>query len=427
MEASMAEIREVDIAWEALITLREVLCSAVATVEQMGGRDPSEERPTDAAVKYRHELRARCQQVIAVLLTPNLTLVALIDAYKQTAAYRKLDFKSRGNYDAHMHRIQRAYGELPLKNVTAEDLEKWRVNWSGDGKHPAMAHAAMSITRLLLRFGVRKFGDDNCARLAVHFPRFKKDRPSARKRINATQLVPFCANAHKMGLHTLALAVAIQCEAKLSEKQLIGCWVPLAEPGSSNLVRKGQKWLGGLDWAQIDSDRILRLPAGPKEVEIDLKLLPMVMEELNRLAEIPDSGPMIVSEKSELPYLLNAFTSCWRRVANAAGIPKDVFNTCHQKRERPAVPLNKEQVWGKVTPICSSIPEIIRDDVRQQMIRDVLDGKITIEQLPAAKKQYAAEQWKLQNRYTLSLDQTTIAGRRLGDSISSDHNTWRQT
>jgi hypothetical protein len=417
----MAEIRDVDRAWEAIDVFRSALCQALAAVERMGGKDPAAECPNDAAVSRRRlELRKRCQDFIDTLLVP-LNLKILIAAYKQTEEYGKLLHKSRRDYAARMRRIEREYGELPLRDVTSEDLKKWCALWSTNGVHPAMGKAVMTLVRILLRFGAKRFGDKDCARLAVQFPRFEKRKKVERKQINAAQLVAFRAQAHKMGLHRLALGVAIQYEVQLSQKQLIGHWVPMSDPGTSDVIRNEKKWLGGLDWSQIDADRILRLSSGD---EIDLSECLIVMEELNRLPEIPDSGPIIVCEPLGVPYPENEYHFRWRKVATAAGIPKSVRNTYHPIRERAAVPLNKEQVWQKVTPICSPLPEVIRDDVRQQMIEDVLAGKIRIEQLPAAKDKYAAEQWKLQNRYTLSLDQT-VGSRRLGDTISSDHNTWQ--
>jgi hypothetical protein len=52
----------------------------------------------------------------------------------------------------------------------------------------------------------------------------------------------------------------------------------------------------------------------------------MVVEEI---AEIPLSrrvGPMVVSERTGVPYKHRKFAETWRRVANVAGIPRGVWN-----------------------------------------------------------------------------------------------------
>jgi hypothetical protein len=384
----------------------------------MGGKCPND----SAASNRRIVLRNRCQDLIDSLLAP-LNLKKLIAAYKQTERYKTRLHKTRRNYDAHMQRIECEYGELPLRDVTSEDLERWRARWSADGEHPVMGKAVMSLVRILLRFGVKKFGDTDCARLAVQFPRFEKRRKAERRQINTVQLDAFRAQAHKMGLHRLALGAAIQYEVQLSQKQVIGHWVPMSDPGTSDVTRYGKKWLGGLDWSQIDADRILHLSSGD---EIDLSECLIVMEELNRLPEIPDSGPMIVCEPLAVPYLENEYNKRWRKVATAAGIPKSVRNTYHPKRERAVVPLDATRACELATRVCKSLPDNCRDGVCSEMVIDLMEKKIRPDQLPAARSKYVARYFKnFENRYEVSLDQVA-GGRRLGDSISSDHNTWQQ-
>jgi hypothetical protein len=91
----MAEIREVDLAWEVLNAFRDLSSQALAAIVQMGGKDPSELRSTDTAATHRLELRARCHDSIASVLakatpnfslTPGPSLASLIQAYKQTEA-----------------------------------------------------------------------------------------------------------------------------------------------------------------------------------------------------------------------------------------------------------------------------------------------------------------------------------------------------
>ena len=64
----------------------------------------------------------------------------------------------------------------------------------------------------------------------------------------------------------------------------------------------------------------------PKDVEIDLKQAPMVMEELALLGERPRTGPMIICEANGYPWSANEFRRKWRMVANEAGIPMNVKN-----------------------------------------------------------------------------------------------------
>src|SRR4051794_21715738 len=83
------------------------------------------------------------------------------------------------------------------------------------------------------------------------------------------------------GWYSIALAQALQFELMLSQKDVIGEWVPVGEPGESDVVHDGQKWLRGLRWSNIDNKLILWHAAGSSErrIEVDLRTAPMILEE----------------------------------------------------------------------------------------------------------------------------------------------------
>src|SRR3954465_13441337 len=92
------------------------------------------------------------------------------------------------------------------------------------------------------------------------------------------------------GWYSIALAQALQFELLLGQKDVIGEWVPVGEPGESDVVREeegheeeGQKWLRGLRWSDIDKNLILRHRVGSsgRRIEVDLRTAPMVLEELS--------------------------------------------------------------------------------------------------------------------------------------------------
>ena len=73
--------------------------------------------------------------------------------------------------------------------------------------------------------------------------------------------------------------------------------------------------------------------------EFDLRSYPMVIEELaqkfgaqipdnaNRIADgLPATGPVIVCEYTGAPWRTKPFQAKWRKIADAAGIPRDVQN-----------------------------------------------------------------------------------------------------
>lgn len=61
-------------------------------------------------------------------------------------------------------------------------------------------------------------------------------------------------------------------------------------------------------------------------VDYDLKLHPPILEEITKVPPERRVGPLIISERTGEPYKHRTFTQTWRKVANAAGIPSEVWN-----------------------------------------------------------------------------------------------------
>lgn len=150
------------------------------------------------------------------------------------------------------------------------------------------------------------------------------------------------------GWHSLALGQAFQFECTLRQKDVIGEYVPLSEPGISGTIVDDQKWLRGIVWQEIDDNLILRHITSKKQklTEVDLKLAPLVLTELQAMIDdlpllqthpvtgetivnrlfLPMRGPIMVNDVSGLPWSANEYRRKWRIVANACGIPKKVWN-----------------------------------------------------------------------------------------------------
>jgi hypothetical protein len=90
------------------------------------------------------------------------------------------------------------------------------------------------------------------------------------------------------------------------------------------------KWLRGIRWEEIDENLILThiMSRSQKEIEVDLKLAPMVMAELGNVPrdQLPAKGPVIISEASGLPWYAVEFRRNWRLAADKAGVPRTVKN-----------------------------------------------------------------------------------------------------
>jgi hypothetical protein len=269
------------------------------------------------------------------------TLRTLISCYQTDAdsTYHKKRYAVRKNHDMLLKRIVEKHGTEEIRDINARLLLAWHKVWSHDGQKVAIAHAFIGHLRTLFGFGATLLEDPECERLCavLHKLRFEMPKPRT-AHLSADMVVAHRAKAHWRGWHYMALADAFQFEGTLRQKDVIGEWVPLEEPGISATIRKDKqiKWITGICWQEIDEKLILRHVTSKrgKLVEVDLRLAPMVLEELAILAGIPiaeltraslpATGPVILCEVTSYPYLTVEFRRKWRVVADLAGLPKTV-------------------------------------------------------------------------------------------------------
>lgn len=280
------------------------------------GRTASDTSTVDARVERTHV---------------NPCLRDAIDAYQTDplSSFHKQRFHVRQNHAGMLRRIRDQHGATPIGDITGRTLIEWHAGWLGADK-VAMAHSMIGQMRTVFSFGFTHLAEPNCERISQILHRLKFPMAGARtERITADQADAVRTWAHIVGWHSIALAQAIQFELMLRQKDVIGEWVPLIEPGDSDEVWNDQKWLRGLRWSEISDDLILRHVTSKRQkpVEVDLNLSPMVMEELSFLDEIPAGDePVIVNEATGMPWTASEYRRKWRIVARYAGVPDNVFN-----------------------------------------------------------------------------------------------------
>ena len=143
-----------------------------------------------------------------------------------------------------------------------------------------------------------------------------------RQAMSAEQAAAIVSQVHELGLPNLARAVAIQFGCALRQKDVIGEWVKA--PG-------GEQWTSGLLWGEhVKADWRLEKPTSKSNfsevAEFDLRLLPTVMEELQRTPATSRIGPVILDERTGKPYRQREFARRFREVARAAGVPDTIWN-----------------------------------------------------------------------------------------------------
>lgn len=324
-------------------------------IELWSGAELSETQATEIAMRCQH------QQFDMLTWGKELpppqpdhftgSLASLVHCYKTDgdSPYQKNRYHVRQNRDSMLKRIVTRHGDVAVADIKARLLLAWHRDWTNNGQKLATGSAFIGQLRALFSFGATLLEDPECERLCgvMHKMRFPSTKPRSVS-ITAEDATAIRAKAHEFGWDSLALGQAFQFDCTLRQKDVAGEWVPLKEPGISDVVRFGYKWLRGLRWEEIDDNLILRHITSKKQklTTVDLKLAEMVLAELQVYCEgqpvvtvnettkkvtvhrhlLPASGPIILNEQTAYPWGGNEYRRKWRILANACGIDKAKFN-----------------------------------------------------------------------------------------------------
>jgi hypothetical protein len=237
---------------------------------------------------------------------------------------------------AFMTALPRACGTYPLSAIDTREFKQWhRALGSAKTSHVAAAHAYMAQLRTLINHGFFLLeGPDRieCFRMGQILSKLKFPQPAPRNEVlSAEQANAIRAHAHEIGWHSIALAQAFQFELLLRQKDVIGEYgCRRRNPANALETWKGQKWLRGLIWSEIDR----RPHPASRHVQAteDDRNRPEARAdghgrtEATTPADAMPHDPCIICETSAMPWTPSEFRRKWRIVADYAGIPANVKN-----------------------------------------------------------------------------------------------------
>ena len=273
------------------------------------------------------------------------TVLALIAAYQTDpdSPYHTARYRSRRELDNWAKRINTKNGTDKLADLGARDFKRWYedIRWP-DGKdgpeRVASAHHMITAVRMMISFGaafeIEKAPRDKiseCKRLRDILSELNFEKGKTRTEVvSIRQSEDIATHAEANGLASVALAQELMRRLGLRQRDVIGEWVPVKEPGVSTVLHHGMKWLRGVRWEEISASRILTHAMSKsrkgKVLEFDLKGYPEIIEKLDRIPVAERTGPVVVCERTGRPWKQNHFRMCWRDMANLADVPKGVQN-----------------------------------------------------------------------------------------------------
>jgi hypothetical protein len=314
------------------------------------------QEPTETEIAFIQDTCRRLQDEMLTFGRGGLPVVSqfegslksLINCYQTDpdSSYHKLRFGVRQNVDRLLRRLSDAHGVDDLGDIKGRTILAWHNGWTDGGVKVAMGAAFVAQLRTLFSFGASILEDPECDRLCTLMGRQRFAGTRSRKvSVTAEQADAVRNTARTVyGWPSIALAQALQFECTLRQKDVIGEWVPIAEPGVSAVTHKGEKWIRGIMWQEIDENLVLRhiTSKKQKETEVDLKLAPMVLDELHEMLGgqslvdettkkvnrhlLPASGPVVICDTNGWPWTAPEYRRKWRKVARACGIPDNVWN-----------------------------------------------------------------------------------------------------
>lgn len=130
------------------------------------------------------------------------------------------------------------------------------------------------------------------------------------------------------GLFALGTGFLLCFELILRAVDVRGQWLETDE--DSGIIRDGKRWQDGLTWDMIGPDWTLRkvisktAKSMPEAYEWDLTKLPVLQARLRLLKKVNGGvGPVILSERDNLPYTVYGWSQGFRRIKRALKLPEE--------------------------------------------------------------------------------------------------------
>ena len=263
------------------------------------------------------------------------TLGSLADLFStdEDSPYQACKWNTQHLYDDGIKIITATVAARAVRALTGLDFNKWHRQWAkpkaaGMAARLHRAKHTMDLVRRIIGYGVT-LGFADCARADHILSKMRFQAPLARKsKMTAAQVVAIRSKAHECGWPSVALATAFQFDLAMRQKDVVGEWLPVKKADEGGIVYRGTRWSGGLVWSDIGADLVLRkahVKTGV-EVEYDLRLAPNVLDEIRLVRAEKRIGPMIVSETTGDPYRNTKYSETFRKVADAAEVPSNVWS-----------------------------------------------------------------------------------------------------
>jgi hypothetical protein len=250
------------------------------------------------------------------------TVAHLVELYQTSefSPYQAVKWNTRRQYDVDCAKLTKAVGKRLLSAVTFADIHRWyeaakRPKKEGQPEQLRSAHGLMTMLRMIVNFGVMAEVPE-CARLAAILGKARFKVPTPRKLTpSLDQVLATIDAAHEAGARSIAFGQALQFEGMFRQSSVTGQWEP-DENATGGIRMNGKRWTDGLTWAHLDGAGLIDFATSKtgREMKIDSTLYPLISAEIARVKAEDRIGPMIIDERSGLPYSEKEYSKRWRKI-----------------------------------------------------------------------------------------------------------------
>jgi hypothetical protein len=273
---------------------------------------------------------------------------SLIECYQTdpNSSFHDTRYNTQRGYRTWFTALDKVAGDKKIEDLTGASLREWhrtvrKPKTPGGAPRERLAKAVIQAMRIILAYG-REIGLADCVSLSAMIDGIEFRRENDEKRLGKPKPKPKVVMTYgqaeaivrkglEIGTHrgrSVALAVAAQFEFTISQIDAIGYWMPAravtVEPDM--VVRGGKVWRPGLRFEDFESGilDLARLKTG-RSAQFDVAEYPLFQLALSAVPEDQRRGPLVTDDDDD-PVRYRVFYGMYRTVADAAGVPKEVWN-----------------------------------------------------------------------------------------------------
>lgn len=261
--------------------------------------------------------------------TPRYTIRWIINRYQTDAfsPYRKLRPHTKRVYEQMSKIVADTIGNRAVditagpKRITGETIRRWHWEWGKPDEHgnatkPARARHVIVHLRVLISYavevGVPGAADLRAVLSVMRFP----TRPPRNIAPTREQVAAIVSSALEMGWRSVAIVTLAQFELTERRAHILGAW------------ENGQ-WRPGWLWTGINKECLIsyqQTKTGVIARQFDLKMTPALLELIHLTPEVSRIGPVVICEKSGVPWRDRHYADTFRKIARRAGVPDEVLS-----------------------------------------------------------------------------------------------------